>query len=125
MKVYKFVVLVLVILGIVSCKQTKKLSDHVNEINSVVKQEFTIKLKANPSTGYTWKYEIIEGNTKIEFVKNEFIPRSKATGSPGEMVYTFKTIKTGTASIKFWYSRDFENDTPALESVFYKIIITK
>ena len=53
--------------------------------------EFSIKLKSNPTTGYSWFLRSYDGNL-VKPVKHAFIPPTdtKLVGAPGYEVWTFK-----------------------------------
>lgn len=85
---------------------------------------FTLKLKANPTTGYAWYLRDYDDDL-IAPVKREFQkPDSKLAGAPGFDVWTFKVkplafqVPRQTA-IRMVYARPFsgENVTPVMFTV--------
>lgn len=80
---------------------------------SADKPEFTIRLQANPTTGYNWSVK--RYNTRLlTLVKNEFIPpASNCIGAGGVETWVFKTnstafIRPTTTIIKMEYARSWE-----------------
>ncbi len=69
-----------------------------------------IELYENPTTGYTWNYEIT--NKKVlEFYKKEMITdeNSGTIGVGSEIKFSFEPILEGKALISFKYYRNWEN----------------
>jgi inhibitor of cysteine peptidase len=72
----------------------------------------TVRLWANPSTGYSWGDAEITHNTVIEQVSRNFEEptNTKIVGAPGTDVWVFKAIDTGLAIIKISYGRPWESE---------------
>ncbi len=83
-----------------------------------VNGQFSIKLKSNPSTGFSWgaSYD----TDFIELVNSTFIPPqdSALVGTDGEEVFTFKAAKAGETKIEFIYSRKWESVQPAEKKTY-------
>lgn len=94
--------------------------------NSKVVVEFmkgktcTIELTGNPTTGYTWQYDI--DNKDIVTVKEDviYLGAENQCGAPSRFVYTINAVKEGSALITFNYSRPWESNPPA-ETRVYRI----
>ncbi|MCP4263955.1 MAG: protease inhibitor I42 family protein [Planctomycetes bacterium] len=85
-------------------------------IKEILGQTFTVSLKSNPSTGYTWKEE--HDSTMIELLKpKEFISRSSEVGGGGEEIFEFQTRQLGDTHIKMEYQREWET-TPRKNKLF-------
>ena len=71
-------------------------------------EKFTIKLDANPTTGYQWSVSISDEAVvtleKLEYQQGG----SGAVGAGGTQVLVFKTNKAGTAIIDMVYQRSWE-----------------
>ncbi|MBQ4313183.1 MAG: protease inhibitor I42 family protein [Clostridia bacterium] len=82
-----------------------------------------IELSGNPSTGYTWIYEMSEDNIVRE-VKNEFqMPSpSDRVGAGGKFVFEFEGISPGEVTLTFSYLRTFE-DNPPVKTAKYIISV--
>jgi inhibitor of cysteine peptidase len=93
-----------------------------NKIGVADYQNFTIRLRSNPSTGYRWQESY--DPTYVSLVSKTFISDplpSGAVGVGGYDVYTFKALKMGTTTIRF------DNFCPAhqlINSATYTIIIS-
>jgi inhibitor of cysteine peptidase len=92
--------------------QTEQRSSRVGEL-------FTIRLQANPSTGFAW--QAIFDPTAVALVDRAFEPRSQAIGAGGEEVLTFKPLRAGRATITLDLRRPWEKG--ARESRAYDILV--
>jgi predicted secreted protein len=70
----------------------------------------TIRLASNPTTGYEWAEAVISDTGVIKQSGRNFAgpENTKLVGSGGTDVWTFDSLKTGTASITFSYGRPWE-----------------
>jgi len=101
MKEKKFCLLAFLLVLITGCKSA--------EFNT---QENTLKLKGNPTTGYTWTYvigdeSVIEVEEKIEYLGSNDI-----VGAPSLFTYTVKSLKPGNTTLEFEYKRPWESQAP-------------
>jgi len=71
-----------------------------------------INLEGNPTTGYTWEYNIdVDGIIKED--SNQYKPKhatSGLVGSGGTYTWKFSSLKEGTAEITFKYLRPWEKE---------------
>ena len=70
----------------------------------------TVTLCSNPTTGFQWSEKAqISDATVLKQVGHEFIgPESEPPpppGTPGQEVWTFEALKTGTSTVSMEYSR--------------------
>jgi inhibitor of cysteine peptidase len=92
--------------------------------------EFIIKLKSNPTTGYTW---FLRGYNieLLEPVAHSFqAPDSTTVGAPGFELWTFKVkpsafVVPQQTSIRFAYSRPWEASESASQLMFRVTIVQK
>lgn len=94
--------------------------------NIVVTQdhpEFTLKLRSNPTTGYSWFLR--EYNSKlIAPVKHSYQPPdSKLIGAGGFDVWTFRVTRAAflvpqQTALRMVYVRPWQNDTSGAQVVF-------
>ena len=73
-----------------------------------VGQEFTLRIKVNPTTGYAWKLKEPLEAGKLTLVKREYVPNPAPkgmVGSGGVEVWTFKVLAKGKTQLKFIYAR--------------------
>ncbi len=87
-------------------------------------QEAVIELNGNPTTGYTWEYEI-EDDDIIE-VDEEilYLGKNDVVGAPSKFKYTLHSLKAGNTKIKFEYKRPWEQKA-ADKVVVYEVIVNQ
>jgi predicted secreted protein len=93
-----------------------------NQISVAEYQNFTIRLRSNPSTGHRWQENY--DSTYVSLANKAFQSDSNPSGKVGVGgydVYTFKALKSGTTVIRF------DSISPAQQVVnctAYTIVIT-
>jgi predicted secreted protein len=100
-----------VLLLLAGCAASTSLTDADNgkTIQAHVGDEIHIALDANPSTGYSWSVEKIDG-TLLPLKQSDFSASSSAVGSGGTQTLTFVAKNAGTATLQLKYWRSFEGD---------------
>lgn len=88
-----------------------------------VGEEVLVKLKGNPTTGYTW--ETAEGDEAIlkQIGEAEFTPDRAAIGAGGTLTLRFKAIGKGTTALRLIYHRPFEKNTPPIKSFQIDVVV--
>lgn len=88
-------------------------------------QTFEIILDAHGGTAYSWSYEI-NPNSGIEYVTMEYVPKNNDSdqNGGGQLIYTFKAIKTGSYKIRFELQISWESEPP-IETNVYEITVVK
>ena len=82
----------------------------------------TIELKGNPTTGYTWLYEI-EDESVISIEEDvKYLGAKGLVGAPSLFTYTVTARKAGSTKITFEYKRPWETQ-PALETKVYEVSV--
>ncbi len=87
---------------------------HISTMLEVqIGETFEVKLCSNPSTGFRWSEEAqISDPAVLQQEDHKFIgPESKSPpppGTPGQEIWTFKTLKQGSSDIYLEYSRPWE-----------------
>ncbi len=83
-------------------------------------QTAKIVLTENPSTGYSWHWNV--ANTNVVRIENEeFISAQNGLiGAPGEHVWNIKGLREGQSEIVLEYYRNWEPDKVE-KTVIYKI----
>ena len=86
--------------------------------------QFVVKLKSNPSTGYSWFLRDLDTNL-ITAVKHEYLPAAdrKLMGAPGFEVWTFRMKPAAfqvpqQTLIRIVYARPWEGVEQAAQVVF-------
>lgn len=109
------ILLVLLMAGCSASNSSALNSDPDKIIRVKVGQEFTIALKANPTTGYDWEYvgvyEWIQPLNKTYQTDNTGL-----MGSGGTDVFIFKTHGQGKAVMDFVYKRSWETTSAEQKS---------
>ncbi|MGC9384854.1 MAG: protease inhibitor I42 family protein [Kosmotogaceae bacterium] len=86
-------------------------------INAEVGDNLLVVLEENPSTGYTWEYEI--SNTGVVSLKNEkTLHKAERPGAPATKQWTFNALSEGCALIEFKLHRSWENTRPVEEHYY-------
>ena len=82
----------------------------------------TIELKGNPTTGYSWFYEI-EDDSVISIEEDvKYLGDKEMVGAPSLFTYTVTARESGSTNITFEYRRLWENE-PSLESNVYEVSV--
>lgn len=83
-----------------------------------------ITLSGNPTTGYTWHYEISDESV-ISPVCQSYSSSAKEgiVGAGGIYGWSFKALKAGEATITFRYYRDWEGQASAAQTAVIKVSI--
>ncbi|MBU0548075.1 MAG: protease inhibitor I42 family protein [Candidatus Omnitrophica bacterium] len=84
----------------------------------------SIALNANPTTGFSWRLVSISDKNVLEFVKKEFFSaKEKLAGVGGVEKWSFKTLKSGQATIILEYIREWEKDVPAAKREEFSVFV--
>ena len=108
-----------------------------NEVDISVSQgeEFALKFRGNPTTGYTWvllNTEDVEGSLKATNFDSDgiadYVADSKdklLVGGAGSFYYKFKAVKVSNEAkvLKFSYQRTWENNANSLPNAVVKITV--
>ena len=89
-------------------------------------QNLEIKLKSNPTTGYSWYLQSIDAPWLVPVSHKYVAPSSELMGAPGYELWTFK-VDPAYLKVPFYteieliYTRPWEvNSSPTVLRVFYK-----
>ena len=87
-------------------------------------QKAVIELGGNPTTGYTWNYQIEdEAVVKVD-EEIRYLGKNGVVGAPSKFTYTIHSLKAGNTKIKFEYKRPWEQ-TPADKVVIYEVSVNQ
>lgn len=105
-----------------SCASVKP--DRTYRINQG--EEFVIKLKANPSTGYQWKISEGLAESGLSLVEESYEPAPNPTDKPrvgagGTKSWRFRAGKKGQTTLTFVYKRPGEKDPGQIKHFQVKI----
>ena len=84
----------------------------------------TVRLPANPSTGYTWSQLQSVSGVLSQLGEANFVGGSQVgiVGAPGTMVWKFQASKVGSTQLSFNYARPWETNAPA-STVSYSVSV--
>jgi inhibitor of cysteine peptidase len=95
-------------------------------IQARVGQEFTIELRANATTGYSWALADSLQQGTLALVRDEYVadpaPAGMA-GSGGRERWTFRALSPGETTIYMRYARSWEASSPAAETARFRVVI--
>jgi inhibitor of cysteine peptidase len=97
--------------------------DNGNEITLNKGQTLTIKLEANPTTGYTWEVVETEGAILRQVGDPEFEADSDLLGAPGTQTLSFEAAEAGQMELRLVYHRPWETDVEPLETFSVQVIV--
>ncbi len=91
--------------------------------------EFAIKIKSNPTTGYSWAVQEITPGDLVKFkqVKTEAPGDREGSqppllGAPTYEILTFEALNPGKAEIQLKYRRPWEKDVASIKT--HKVFVT-
>jgi inhibitor of cysteine peptidase len=97
--------------------------DNGNEITLNKGQTLTIKLEANPTTGYTWEMVETEGAILRQVGDPEFEADSDLLGAPGTQTLSFEAAEAGQMALRLVYHRPWETDVEPLETFSVQVTV--
>ena len=76
--------------------------------------ELTVRLEANPSTGFAWRTAERPDAAILRLVSSRYQPPEDgdAVGRPGTSVWRFEAVGAGETSLRLEYVRPFAPDEP-------------
>ena len=88
-----------------------------------VGDQFTIVLKSNVTTGYSWQLEQPLDDGILALVDDDYIvPGSDAVGAPGKQELTFEAVGDGTTNIDLWYIRPFDSPPDPADMASFPVV---
>lgn len=125
----KYIVMpLLVCMNVISCGA---FSTGKNNIETNVGKTFVIVLPENPTTGYTWFWQVNDDAQKrpLELIKKEFVAKEigvmGSAGSGGTARFTFKAMHIGSAPVVLTLKRIWEKNSDVDQKRFDVIIHPK
>ena len=95
----------------ISCDEFEAEKNITQEIEIFHPSSQIVILCSNPTTGYQWTEPAqISDEAVIYQYEHNFVPPEDEdiVGAPGKDVWTLKTLKPGTSTVNFGYSRPWE-----------------
>lgn len=88
----------------VTCEDFEDNPNNESEFTLEVGDKIRIELCANPSTGYTWDYEMTEDNVVMEEDHDFDEPEGDVVGATGIEFWTFEAVNSGNTEITMEYT---------------------
>ncbi len=121
------VLAVVVMAGISGCSAQSVLAleaeDHGREVTLQKGQTLTIKLEANPTTGYAWEFVESEGAILRLAGEAEFEADSDLLGAPGTQTLRLEAVEAGQMELRLVYQRPWETDVEPLETFTVQVTV--
>lgn len=91
-------------------------SDSGKSIEVALGATIVLHLAGQPSTGYTWVVDEVDRGILVQDGEPQYVATSNLRGAEASMVWTFKSIGSGTTTLKLIYARAFETGKPPLKT---------
>lgn len=89
-------------------------SSSQNKIRVKVNSYFTIQLKCNAGTGYSWQLSDSSFKEAIQYLKQDFKNLTPdKDGGDGMQIFHFKGLQKGTHAVRFIYVQPFKKPWPS------------
>ena len=90
-----------------------------------VGQRFSVALRANDSTGYSWKV-VSSGGPEVRMEgEPAFVEDSRRAGAGGTATYEFRAAEAGDAALRLVYVRAWERDAKPAGTFSLSVAVTK
>ncbi len=90
-----------------------------------VGQRFSVALRANDSTGYSWKVVSSGGPVLRMLGEPAFVEDSRRAGAGGTATYEFRAEEAGDAALRLVYVRAWEKDAKPSQTFSLTVVVTK
>jgi predicted secreted protein len=96
----------------------------VEEVHALAGKEFSITLRANHTTGYSWRLATKLDPASLTLINTTYnASTSGVVGAGGEEVWTFSAPAKGTTQLTFEYVRPFEKNAPPAKTEKFSVRI--
>jgi inhibitor of cysteine peptidase len=82
-----------------------------------------VKLEGNPSTGYSWTVEAVEGEILSAEGEPDFAAESVKIGAGGTYTLTFAAARPGRAVLKLLYHQVWDKETPPAKTFEVTVVV--
>lgn len=119
MKITSFILAFVLFCCVNIYSQNKNYTASDNNISASLGEQFTITLASNHTTGYSWSAGMITDNSQVVVLNVSYkTSENPKIGEGGEEIWYFKAVSPGTATIKMYYARPWENEKPGQELTY-------
>jgi inhibitor of cysteine peptidase len=99
-------------------------TDDADTISVTAGEEFALRLKSNPSTGYSWELQEPLDDSILVSKGSDFEQgESNAPGAGGHELLTYEAVGDGTTTISLGYLQPFD-DAPPTETMDFQVEVT-
>ena len=107
----------------ISCDQFTESNHCSSDVLMEVGDKIILTLCSNPSTGFSWEYEVTTANVVKEEGHDFEEPEEGLVGAPGKELWTFEAVERGNTEIQMEYSRPWEGGTKAEWTYIIKVTV--
>lgn len=97
--------------------------DDGNQITLQKGQTLTVKLEANPTTGYTWEVVESDGAILRQVGETEYEAESDLIGAGGVETLRFEAVEAGDMELRLVYHRPWETGVEPLETFTVQVTV--
>ena len=104
--------------------QGQRTAPNTDEVSDYVPNVVDLYLPSNPTTGYSWTYEIEDPT--IVSLRDEYFSQSMGSnlaGAGGTHWFHISGERPGITSVTFRYLRSWETDVPPAEQTTYRLSV--
>ena len=90
------------------------------------KQELTVVLESNPTTGYQWSVKVNVAGVLDAVDEPSYASRvgdARLVGAGGATTFRFRAVDAGTTTLVFTYRRPWEANLPPAKIVRYEVAV--
>lgn len=103
-------------------KELAERIDDVEKIKEANPEPLVIRLDSNPTTGYSWYFDIVgDAIDYLDFDYEQYEADPMTTGVGGTSVFTFGVSHKGKATINFRYERAWEEEP--VHTILYEVSV--
>jgi len=99
--------------------------DHGGTVRMRVGHRFTVSLRANPSTGYSWQVASSGEPVLRQLGEPTFVEDSRRAGAGGTLTFSFRAEQAGTAALQLVYVRPWEKGKEPADTFAVTVVVTK
>lgn len=107
-------------------RQAAEFTDPAAPIETRAGQEFTIVLRSNRTTGYSWMLADSLDARLVALVRDDYLADpapAGIAGSGGRERWTFRALTPGETVIQMKYARAWEQPSPGVETADVRVVI--
>jgi len=95
--------------------------DNGGQIDLAADKMMVLRLEVNPSTGYSWAVEEMNGQVLRQLGDSEFESSANMPGAPGVQVLRFAGVSKGQTNLKLAYRRPWEMNREPLQTFAVRV----